>query len=57
MIQKATEKQLKLIAEMQEFSEFPIPRFDGTTKQEASEYIDKWLSKSHECMDLYEMSH
>ena len=56
-IEKPTEKQLKLIMEMNEFSEFPLPKFDGKTKQEASEYISKYLKISHECMNLYEMSH
>ena len=28
-IEKPTEKQLDLIIEMNEFSEFPLPRFNG----------------------------
>lgn len=47
-LQPATEKQLQLIAEMQEFSEFPLPIFDGQTKGEASDYIDKWAKLAHE---------
>ena len=44
----ATDKQLKLISEMCEFSERPIPAFEGNTKGEASDYIDKWIGRSHE---------
>lgn len=40
--EKATEKQLNYIAEMIEFSEYPLPKFEGTTKGEASEYISRW---------------
>ena len=42
-----TEKQLTYIQEMQEFSEFPLPAFTGTTKGEAAEYIDKYSKESH----------
>lgn len=44
----ATEKQLAYIAEMQEFSTFPIPKFTGTTKGEACNYIDKYSKIAHE---------
>lgn len=43
-----TEKQLNLIIEMNEFSEWPLPAFTGTTKGEACDYINKWIGKSHE---------
>lgn len=48
----ATEKQLTYIAEMQEFSDFPIPQFTGTTKGEASDYIDRWSMRAHEVFDF-----
>ena len=44
----ATEKQLAYIEEMQEFSDFPIPRFTGITKGEASDYIDQYSRIAHE---------
>lgn len=44
----ATEKQLQYIREMQEFSEFPLPKFDGKTKGEAADYIDKYAKTAHE---------
>ena len=43
-----TEKQRQLIEDMQEFSCYPIPRFDGKTKGEASDYIDKYGALAHE---------
>ena len=43
-----TEKQLDYIREMQEFSEYPLPAFTGTSKQEASEYIRKYSRLAHE---------
>ena len=46
--EKATENQLRYISELQEFSEYVIPVFTGTTKGEASDYIDKWSKKAHE---------
>lgn len=48
----ATEKQLACIMEMQEFSDFPIPRFTGSTKGEASDYIDRWSKRAHEAFDF-----
>ena len=45
MSNNITDKQRKYI---QEFSEYPLPRFDGTTKKEASEYIEKWSKLVHE---------
>lgn len=53
----ATEKQLNLIIEMNEFSQFPLPKFEGIIKGEAYDYIQANLQKSHECMDLYDISH
>ena len=49
-----TEKQRKLIEEMHEFSEFPLPLFTGKTKGEAADYIDKYIKKAHEAFDAYE---
>lgn len=43
-----TEKQAALIAEMNEFSEYPLPRFTGKTKGEASDWIDKNIRLAHE---------
>lgn len=47
----ATKKQLAYIQEMQEFSDFPIPQFTGSTKGEASDYIDRWSKTAHEAFD------
>ena len=44
----ASQKQLDYIKEMNEFSDFPLPRFTGNTKGEAAEYIDKYIKLSHE---------
>lgn len=43
-----TEKQMQYIRDMQEFSAYPLPSFTGTTREEASEYIDKWKKLAHE---------
>lgn len=43
-----TEKQLAYIAELQEFSDYPLPRFTGRTRGEASEYIARWSKTAHE---------
>lgn len=48
-----TEKQLAYIREMQEFSEYPLPTFDGKTKREASEYITKYSGIAHQRTDKY----
>ena len=45
---KPTQKQLDYIADMQEFSSYSLPKFTGTTKKEANEYIDKWRELAHE---------
>jgi hypothetical protein len=44
----ATEKQLEMIRNMREFSDWPLPPFTGETKVEASDYIDRWNAKAHE---------
>ena len=44
----ATQKQLDYINEMHEFSEYPLPKFEGKTKGEASDYINKWFKLAHE---------
>lgn len=49
----ATEKQKAYIEEMQEFSDFPIPSFTGSTKGEASDYIERWSKTAHEAADFY----
>ena len=46
-----TDKQRKLIEEMQEFSCYPLPLFTGTTKGEASDYIDAHAKLAFE--DVY----
>lgn len=48
----ATEKQMAYIREMQEFSNLPVPSFTGTTKGEASDYIDRWSRQAHEVFDF-----
>ena len=49
----ATEKQLAYIQEMQDFSDFHIPQFTGSTKGEASDYIDRWSETAHEAFDCH----
>jgi len=46
-----TDKQLAYISEMQEYSDFPIPAFIGTTKGEASDFINRWSKVAHEKFD------
>lgn len=43
-----TQKQLDLIAEMREFSEYPLPLFTGSTRGDAYDYIQKYGELSHE---------
>lgn len=43
-----TEKQRECIETMQEFSCYPIPQFCGTTKGEASDYINKYGKDAYE---------
>lgn len=51
----ATEKQKKLITQMNDFSDFPLPKIDlsRATKGEASDYIDRNLALSHESINAY----
>ncbi len=44
----ATEKQLNYIIEMREFSPYNLPEFNGKTKGEAFEYINKYSKLAHE---------
>lgn len=46
-----TEKQINYIKEMNEFSDFPIPKFTGKTKGEASDYINRYQKLAHERFD------
>lgn len=43
-----TDKQKTLIDDMMEYSDYPLPQFTGTTKGEASDYIDKYGKLAHE---------
>lgn len=52
-----TEKQLALIAEMQEFSDYPLPVFKGKTRGDASDYIDKYGKIAHERVDSWTMQY
>lgn len=47
-MQEITDKQKQYIQEMHEFSEYPLPAFVGTTKEEAAEYIDRYSKLAHE---------
>ena len=48
--EKATKRQLDLIRDMQEFSYYPLPKFnfETATKGEAFDYIEKWSKLAHE---------
>lgn len=46
--QPITKKQKEYISDMQEFSDYPLPKFTGTTKGEASDYIEKYREFAHE---------
>ena len=48
MEEPITNKQKKFIMEMQEFSEYPLPKFNGKTKKEAQIYIKKYYKLAHE---------
>lgn len=50
-----TEKQKKLILEMNEFSEYPLSPIDlkTATKEEASEWIDRNWKLAHERVDRF----
>lgn len=43
-----TISQIACIMEMQEFSIYPLPVFEGKTRGEAADYIDKWGKLAHE---------
>lgn len=43
-----TMAQIACIMEMQEFSAYPLPPFEGETRGEAADYIDKWGELAHE---------
>lgn len=43
-----TDKQKELINDMMEFTAYPIPKFNGTTRGEAADYIDKYGKLAHE---------
>ena len=43
----ATQKQLDYIMEMNEFSDYPLPKFVGKTKGEASDYINENTKIAH----------
>lgn len=43
-----TEKQLSLIEEMEEYSDFPLPPFKGRTRGEAYDWIQKNWKAAHE---------
>lgn len=47
-----TNAQRRLILEMHEFSDFPLPAFHGTTKGEAVDYIDANLHRAHHSFDF-----
>ena len=46
------EKLKEKIIEMSEFSPYPLPKFTGTTKEEAIEYIRKYSKMAHEDVDM-----
>lgn len=43
-----TKKQKDYIDSIQEFSCYPLPKFDGTTKGEAADYIEKYGELANE---------
>lgn len=45
-----TEKQLQMIREIEEFAEYKIPRFDGVTRGEASDWIARHIDAGHKSM-------
>ena len=45
---KPTEKQLELIRDMEEFSEYPLPKFVGKTRGEAHDWIQGYGKLAHE---------
>lgn len=47
--ERATEKQLKYIEDIQDRAIFPIEPFYGTTKEEAAHWINKYAGKTLNC--------
>jgi len=47
-INKITYKQKEYIKELQEMSIYSLPTFTGTTKKEASEYIQRYEKMAYE---------
>ena len=47
-LEPITKAQKECIANMQEFSPYPIPFFEGTTQGEAYDYINKYSRQTHE---------
>ena len=43
-----TDKQKKCIDEIQNYSPYPLPKFEGRTRGEATDYIDKYGKLAHE---------
>ena len=52
-----TDKQLQLINDMFEFSDYPLPLFEGKTKGEASDYINKYVKLAHENVNSPKFGH
>lgn len=50
-----TQKQKEYIEEMQKVSHFPLPQFDGKTKGEACDYIEKYREFAY--MNLWAIEH
>lgn len=50
-----TEKQLQYIYDIQEFSIIDLPYFNGTTKGEACDYIEKY--REFACMNPWAIEH
>lgn len=42
-----TENQMRLIKEMNEFSDYPLENFNGTTRGEAADWIDRNMKLAH----------
>lgn len=50
-----TEKQKEFIESSMDFSVYPLPKFEGTTKGEASDWIDKYGKLATE--DVWAVEH
>ena len=53
--QPITDKQKAYISDIQEFSLYNPPKFTGTTKGEASDYIEQYGKLAHE--DIWAITH